>query len=125
MNKLNCDQVRNHFGAIVSVIPAALELARAGVRRMEEIRAYKPCITAEQGIAYAYNLQLSLLTKMRVLQTHVSNEVFHLLSYKQATCVCLPRQKAFQPRSKAHQLIRVVCLHIRPQRYVEVIFHHL
>ena len=49
LNKLNIDQVRNHFGGIISVLPAALELAGKAIDRLVESKAYKPVTTPSQG----------------------------------------------------------------------------
>ncbi|CAK8673650.1 unnamed protein product [Clavelina lepadiformis] len=41
VNHLSCDEARNHFGGIISLIPVAIECARNAVERIEVIRAYR------------------------------------------------------------------------------------
>jgi len=49
LNNLNFTQANRHFGGIVSILPSALELARQGIARMVESRAYKPITSTPQG----------------------------------------------------------------------------
>nr|XP_039255734.1 sperm acrosome-associated protein 9-like [Styela clava] len=41
VNHLSCDEAKNHFGGIVSVIPVAMDCAREVVERIEATRAYR------------------------------------------------------------------------------------
>ena len=42
LNHLSVDEKRNHFGGIVSVMPLAMDCARAALRRIEVTRVYRP-----------------------------------------------------------------------------------
>lgn len=41
VNHLSCDEAKNHFGGIVSLIPVAMDCAREVVDRIESTRAYR------------------------------------------------------------------------------------
>jgi len=41
LNHLSCDEARNHFGGIISVVPLAVTCAKDAVERIEVTRAYR------------------------------------------------------------------------------------
>lgn len=49
VNHLSCDEAKNHFGGIVSLIPVAMDCARDAVERIESTRAYRDDVTQQYG----------------------------------------------------------------------------
>nr|XP_009859697.1 sperm acrosome-associated protein 9 [Ciona intestinalis] len=50
VNHLSCDEARNHFGGVVSVLPVAMGYARDAVERIEVIRAYRNLVPSTSEV---------------------------------------------------------------------------